>query len=63
MFTNDQIEFMQFIRILVDFDNVSDENCVLIEDKVSDYLEEEAYEEDRITEEARMCYSILDMDF
>lgn len=61
-FNNKQIEFMRNIGIDVDFDNLSDDDIINIEDKVADKYEMEGLDEKyNPTETGKMCESILDM--
>lgn len=61
-YNNNQIEFMKKIGISIDFNNISDEDYVEIEEKVSDYLQKKGFNEDYSpNKEGKMCESILDM--
>ena len=61
-FSEQQIAFMKEIGIDVDFDKLTDEDMVLIEDKVASELETKGFDEDyEPTETGRMCESILDI--
>ncbi|MBQ7972205.1 MAG: hypothetical protein IJ291_01950 [Lachnospiraceae bacterium] len=61
-FNKNQIEFMKKIGISINFEDVSDDDALLIEDKVSDYLQKKGFNEDySLTEDGEMCESILDM--
>lgn len=62
-FTKKQIEFMKNIGISINFDvNISDEDCEIIEDKVTEHLQKKGFNDDySITEDGKMCESILDM--
>nr|DAY66545.1 MAG TPA: hypothetical protein [Caudoviricetes sp.] len=61
-FNEKQIEFMRNIGIVVDFEKLSDADLVLIEEKVADRLETSGFDEDyNVTDEGKMCESILDM--
>ncbi|MCM1112584.1 MAG: hypothetical protein NC399_04960 [Muribaculum sp.] len=62
MFSDKQIEFMKSIGVSVDFNNLSDNAFVKIEDIVSEKLQKSGFDrEDKITEIGIMCESILDM--
>ena len=53
---------MRNIGIVVDFEKLSDADLVLIEEKVADRLETSGFDEDyNVTDEGKMCESILDM--
>ena len=55
-FNEKQIEFMR------NFEKLSDADLVLIEEKVADRLETSGFDEDyNVTDEGKMCESILDM--
>ena len=61
-FNEKQIEFMRNLGIVVDFEKLSDADLVLIEEKVADRLETSGFDEDyNVTDEGKMCESILDM--
>lgn len=61
-FNKNQIEFMKKIGISINFEDISDDDALLIEDKVSDYLQKKGFNEDySLTEDGEMCESILDM--
>lgn len=61
-FNEKQIEFMKDIGIAVDFENLSDADLVLIEEKVADRIETSGFDKDyNTTDEGNMCESILDM--
>lgn len=62
-FNENQIEFMKKIGISINFnDNLSDSDYDLIEEKVSDYLQKNGFDENyEPTEEGTMCEAILDM--
>lgn len=61
-FNKNQIEFMKKIGISINFEDVSDDDALLIEDKVSDHLQKKGFNEDySLTEDGEMCESILDM--
>lgn len=61
-FNKNQIEFMKKIGISINFEDISDDDAILIEDKVSDYLQKKGFNEDySLTEDGEMCESILDM--
>lgn len=61
MFSKKDIEFMQSIGIKADFENLSDDMLVKIEDIVSEELQESGFDENyKITDRGKMCESILD---
>ncbi len=61
-FNNNQIEFMKKIRISINHENISDSDILLIEEKVSEYLQKKGFNEDYSpNQEGEMCESILDM--
>lgn len=61
-FNKNQIEFMKKIGISINFEDVSDDDALLIEDKVSDHLQKKGFNEDySLTKDGEMCESILDM--
>lgn len=61
-FKNTQIEFMKKIGISINHKNISDTDILLIEEKVSEYLQEKGFNEDYSpNQEGEMCESILDM--
>lgn len=61
-FKNTQIEFMKKIGISINHKNISDSDILLIEEKVSEYLQEKGFNEDYSpNQEGEMCESILDM--
>lgn len=61
-FSEQQIAFMKEIGIDVDFDKLTDEYMVIIEDKVANELETKGFDEDyEPTEIGKMCESILDI--
>lgn len=60
-FNDKQKNFMKDIGIKANFDNPSDDDLVLIEEKVADELETKGFDPDyKITDVGRMCESILD---
>ncbi len=60
-FNDKQKKFMKDIGIKADFDNPSDDDLVLIEEKVADKLETKGFDSDyKITDVGQMCESILD---
>lgn len=62
MFSEKQIEFMKSIGISVDFNNLSDNELISIEDRVSEKLQKSGFdEENKITETGTICESILDL--
>ena len=46
MFEKNQIEFMKKIGISIDFDNISDDDFIVIEEKVSEYLQKQGFDKD-----------------
>lgn len=62
-FSEKQIGFMKKIGISINsFDNLSDEDVDLIEDKVSEHLQKKGFDKDySATADGEMCESILDM--
>ena len=61
-FNNNQIEFMKKIGISINFDNISDDDYVKIEEKVSVHLQKKGYNEDYLpNRDGEMCESILDV--
>ena len=57
-----QIDFMKKIGISFNFSNISDEDYILIEEKVSAYLQKKGFNEDYTpNKDGEMCESILDM--
>ncbi len=61
VFTEDQIAFMEKLGIRAHFNAPTDDEAVLIEDKVSSCLQEHGFDENYMpTEVGRMCESILD---
>lgn len=62
IFAENQIEFMKEIGISINFSNISDDDYVAIEERVSEYLQKKGYNEDYSpNEDGKMCESILDM--
>ena len=61
-FNNNQIEFMKKIGISINHESISDSDILLIEEKVSEYLQKKGFNEDYSpNQEGEMCESILDM--
>lgn len=61
-FNSNQINFMKEIGIDIDFENISDSDLIIIEEKVADKLETSGFDKDyNITEVGKMCESIIDM--
>lgn len=61
-FNKTQIDFMKKIGISFNFSNISDEDYILIEEKVSAYLQKKGFNEDYTpNRDGEMCESILDM--
>ena len=62
MFSEEQIEYMERIGVSVEFNNLSENDYVNIEEKVSEYLQKYGYDEDyRPTDSGKICESILDL--
>lgn len=52
---------MKEIGISINFSNISDDDYVAIEEKVSEYLQKKGFNEDYSpNEDCKMCESILD---
>ena len=61
MFTDSDIIFMKALGIIANFDNPSDEDLVIIEDKVSEKLMEHGFDKNYvITRIGKQCEAILD---
>ncbi len=61
MFSNDQLKFMKKIGISVNFDDLSDEDYITIEETVSAYLQRSGFDKNyQPTKEGLLCESILD---
>ena len=61
MFNEKQIEYMKSIGLNMNFDNLSDDDLIKIEDVVSERLQVVGFDEDdKITTDGKMCESILD---
>ena len=61
-FNNNQIDFMEKIGISINHENISDSDILLIEEKVSEYLQKKGFNNDYSpNQECEMCESILDM--
>jgi hypothetical protein len=62
-FSENQIEFMKKIGIsIISFENPSDEDIDVIEEKVSEHLQKKGFDKDySATTDGEMCESILDM--
>lgn len=59
-FTEKQIEFMYSLGLRMDFNNLSDDDWVKIEDTVADYLETKGFDKNyKPTKNGLMCESIL----
>ncbi len=62
MFTDDQVKLMRKIGLNLNFECLSDDDWVLIEETVGDYLILQCLGEDYTpNEEGMICYSILDL--
>ena len=61
MFNNKQKEFMKEIGISVNFDHLTDDDYIAIEETVSERLQKNGFDKDyNPTDEGLMCESILD---
>ncbi len=61
LFTNEQIQYMRSIGLNYDFDNLTADEWINIEDVIGDKLTLECLDENyKPNEEGMMCYSILD---
>lgn len=61
VFNEKQINLMQKIGLHLDFEHLSDDDWVLIEEKVGDYYNLNTLDEDyKPNAEGRICESILD---
>ena len=62
MFTDEQIRFMKRIGVPVkDYSHMSEDDQIMIEDYVGDYLDLNCLDDDyNPNEDGLMCYSILD---
>lgn len=61
MFNKEQKEFICSLGFDVDFDNLTDDECIAIEDAVSDKLLYDGLDKDyRPTVSGEMCLAILD---
>lgn len=61
MFDQKEIEFIRSLGIETDFENLSDDILVKIEDIVSEDLQKSGFDENyKITDKGKMCESILD---
>lgn len=61
MFTEKQIAFIQSLGLKVDFNNLSDDNIIQIEESVANELQQSGFDvSDNITDVGKMCESILD---
>lgn len=62
IFTIEQIEYMRLLGLNFNFDFLSDDEYVEIEDVVAEMLQKRGFDEDYSpTEEGRLCESILDI--
>lgn len=62
MFNEEQIEYMKRIGISAEFGNLSENDYVNIEEKVSEHLQKYGYDEGyRPTDSGKICESILDL--
>lgn len=61
MFTEKQINFMKSLSLKVDFNNLSDDNLVQIEEVVANELQQSGFDlSENITDVGELCESILD---
>lgn len=61
MFFDDEKAFMKNIGVTVDFDNMTNDDLLIIEEKVSLYLQQHGFDEEyKPTAEGEMCEGILD---
>lgn len=61
-FSKSQIEFMKKIGISIDFNNISDDDYIVIEEKVSEHLQKKGFNEDYSpNKDGEMCETILDI--
>lgn len=61
-FSDEQIDFMRDIGIELDFNNLTDDDYVKIEEKVGDKLQISGFDKNcKVTKIGKMCESILDM--
>lgn len=61
MFSKAEIDFIKSLGIEGDFNNLSDDMLVKIEDIVSEKLQKSGFDEDyKITDIGKICESILD---
>lgn len=61
MFDKEEIDFMKSLGINVDFENLSEDALVEIEDVVSEKLQKSGFDEEyNITTDGKMCETILD---
>lgn len=61
MFGKAEIDFMKSLGIEADFENLSDDILVKIENVVSEELQKSGFDENyKITDKGKMCESILD---
>lgn len=61
MFNNKQKEFMKKIGVSVNFDHLTDDDCIAIEEIVAERLQKNGFDKDyNPTDEGLMCESILD---
>ena len=60
-FNESQIDFIKSIGLKLDFENMTDDNLVEIENKVALTLQKLGFDENyQVTDVGRMCESILD---
>ena len=61
MFSKKQKDFIQSLGLKLDFDNLSDDDFVQIEDAVAEKLQQSGFDaNDEPTSVGKMCESILD---
>jgi len=61
VFTAEQIEFIKSLSLKPDFENLTDDDLVQIEDLVGEKLQKSGFDRNNeVTAVGRMCESILD---
>lgn len=62
MFSEKQIDFMKELGLELNFDNLSDDEWVQIEERVADELEYRGFDDNyNVTQRGKMCEEILDI--
>lgn len=62
MFKPNQRKYIESLGLKLDFDNLSDDDLVQIEDVVSEKLQKSGFDSlNNITSDGKMCESILDV--